>query len=76
MANETEAAAAAAQAINGQGEAHVISSAVDESKLVSDAVRSWPPHAVKDLLSIGVRSSSNTIRVFFSLPVNRIQFFF
>ncbi|KAG5542507.1 hypothetical protein RHGRI_022147 [Rhododendron griersonianum] len=54
MANETEAAAAAAQAINGQGEAHVISSAVDESKLVSDAVRSWPPHAVKDLLSIGV----------------------
>ncbi|KAF7138274.1 hypothetical protein RHSIM_Rhsim07G0252700 [Rhododendron simsii] len=54
MANETEAAAAAAQAINGQGEACVISSAVDESELVSDAVRSLPPHAVKDLLSIGV----------------------
>ncbi|XP_058225538.1 uncharacterized protein LOC131334515 isoform X1 [Rhododendron vialii] len=55
MANETEAAAAAAaQAINGQGEAYVISSAVDESELVSDAVRSLPPHAVKDLLSIGV----------------------
>ncbi|KAI8549017.1 hypothetical protein RHMOL_Rhmol07G0318500 [Rhododendron molle] len=54
MANETEAAAVAAQAINGQGEACVISSAVDESELVSDAARSWPPHAVKDLLSIGV----------------------
>lgn len=53
MANETEAAAA--QPINGQGEAHVISSTTDELNLVSEAVRTLPPLAVKDLLSIGVR---------------------
>uniref|UniRef100_A0A5B7BN46 tRNA pseudouridine(55) synthase n=1 Tax=Davidia involucrata TaxID=16924 RepID=A0A5B7BN46_DAVIN len=51
MANETEAAA---QVINGQEEGHVISAAGDDVKLLSDAVRTLPPHAMKDLLSIGV----------------------
>ncbi|PSS19835.1 TRNA pseudouridine synthase [Actinidia chinensis var. chinensis] len=51
MENETEAAA---QVINGQVEAHVISAAEDESKLVRDAVRKLPSHAVKELLSMGV----------------------
>ncbi|GFS36016.1 pseudouridine synthase family protein [Actinidia rufa] len=51
MENETEAAA---QVINGQVEAHVISSAEDEAKLVRDAVRKLPSHAVKELLSMGV----------------------
>ncbi|GFY95819.1 pseudouridine synthase family protein [Actinidia rufa] len=51
MANDTEAAA---QGINGQVETHVISSAEDEAKLVHDAVRALPSHAVKELLSRGV----------------------
>ena len=60
MANDTEAAA---QVINGQVEPHVISSAEDEAKLVRDAVRALPSHAVKEHLSMGVRSVPIFLRV-------------
>ncbi|KAL6982631.1 tRNA pseudouridine(55) synthase [Sarracenia purpurea var. burkii] len=41
------------QSINGQVEPRFTSSAGEEVKLVSDAFRTLPPYAVKDLLSIG-----------------------
>ena len=73
MENETEAAA---QVINGQVEENAISSAEDEAKLVRDAVRKLPSHAVKELLSMGVRSVPIFLRVLFSLlcfKVNKEQ---
>ncbi|KAK9270340.1 hypothetical protein L1049_025919 [Liquidambar formosana] len=51
MPDETEAP----QVLNDQEEAHISSDAGDDEKQVfSDAVRQLPPHAVKDLLSVGV----------------------
>ena len=64
MENETEAAA---QVIKGQVEENAISSAEDEAKLVRDAVRKLPSHAVKELLSMGVRSVPIFLRVLLSL---------